>query len=145
MYPFNPAAIKVPEVQEGSDDEQSTSSETLYVTIFIQMLVSLPQFQLVQIMLLHPPLLLLMCQFPRGVPMPTVLMLVVGLVRQLEVTHQWRNSHMNKLHHFQIRYEEGFNVFTDLDYVKWLEQYHPESLPTDHCALISAENELRSF
>ena len=30
---------------------------------------------------------------------------------------------------FQIRFEEGFNVFTDDDYVSWLEIHHPESLP----------------
>ena len=39
---------------------------------------------------------------------------------------------------FEIRYEEGFNVCTDSDYVKWLELHHPESLPKDRYALILA-------
>ena len=30
---------------------------------------------------------------------------------------------------FRIRFEEGFNVFMDDDYVTWLEIHHPESLP----------------
>ena len=30
---------------------------------------------------------------------------------------------------FRIRHDEGFNVFTDDDYVSWLEIHHPESLP----------------
>ena len=30
---------------------------------------------------------------------------------------------------FRIRFEEGFNVFMDDDYVRWLEIHHPESLP----------------
>ena len=42
---------------------------------------------------------------------------------------------------FQIRYEEGFNIFTDRLYVKWLELHHPEVLPADCSSLPSANDE----
>ena len=32
---------------------------------------------------------------------------------------------------FQKRYDNGFDVFTDIDYVRWLKLYHPDSLPDD--------------
>lgn len=39
---------------------------------------------------------------------------------------------------FQIRYDEGTDVYTDPDYIRWLELYHSESLPADHYSLTSA-------
>ena len=55
---------------------------------------------------------------------------------------------------FQIRFEEGFDVFTDDDYVKWLEIHHPEALqlsaPKDftlaeHFASVSPATEVGSL
>jgi len=37
---------------------------------------------------------------------------------------------------FQRCYEEGYNIYTDHKYVRWLELHHPESLPTDRYSLI---------
>ena len=44
-----------------------------------------------------------------------------------------------QLQRFQIRYEEGFNVFTDRFYVKWLKLHHPEALPSQ---LTSAKDDI---
>ena len=30
---------------------------------------------------------------------------------------------------YQHRYEEGYNLYTDICYVNWLEIHHPEALP----------------
>ena len=32
---------------------------------------------------------------------------------------------------FNHRYENGYNLYNDQDYVAWLQQYHPDSLPDD--------------
>ena len=39
---------------------------------------------------------------------------------------------------FQRWYEEGFDVYEDLDYVRWLELHHPESLSDGCNSLIAA-------
>ena len=36
---------------------------------------------------------------------------------------------------FQRRYEERYNIYIDMDYVRWLELYHPETLPDDRSSL----------
>ena len=35
-----------------------------------------------------------------------------------------------ELEHFEKRYENGYNVFTDEKYVAWLQKYHPDSAPS---------------
>ena len=30
---------------------------------------------------------------------------------------------------YERRVENGYNIFTDLNYVAWLEKFHPEHLP----------------
>ena len=30
---------------------------------------------------------------------------------------------------YKCRYEEGYNIFIDVDYVRWLKLHHPESCP----------------
>ena len=43
-----------------------------------------------------------------------------------------------QLDRFKIRYEEGYDVYEDLDYVKWLELYHPEAVPADRYSFVSS-------
>ena len=45
---------------------------------------------------------------------------------------------------FQRRYEEGFNLYTDLCYVNWLEIHHPEALPNDRYDLNPADDCVQS-
>ena len=40
---------------------------------------------------------------------------------------------------FEKRAEEGYNLYTDPAYVSWLEQYHPELLPSDRYSLVSVD------
>ena len=37
----------------------------------------------------------------------------------------------NQLVRFQERYNNGYDIFVDKDYCKWLSLYHPEALPDD--------------
>ena len=43
-----------------------------------------------------------------------------------------------QLDRFKIRYEEGYDVYEDSDYVRWLELNHPEAVPTDRYSLVSS-------
>ena len=43
-----------------------------------------------------------------------------------------------ELDRFKIRYEEGYDVYEDSDYVKWLELNHPEAVAADHYSLVSS-------
>ena len=43
-----------------------------------------------------------------------------------------------QVEHYQHRYEEGYNIYVDLDYVRWLELHHTESLPADRNLLTPA-------
>ena len=36
-----------------------------------------------------------------------------------------------QLVHFEERYSNGYDIFVDKDYVKWLSLYHPKALPDD--------------
>ena len=40
---------------------------------------------------------------------------------------------------FQTRFEEGYNIYDDQDYVVWLDLNHPESLPSDRHSLSSTD------
>ena len=46
---------------------------------------------------------------------------------------------------FQRRYEEGFDVFEDQDYVTWLRLNHPEAVPSDHSSLRAPISVLDEF
>ena len=46
---------------------------------------------------------------------------------------------------FQRRYEEGFDVFEDQDYVTWLRLNHPEAVPSDHSSLRAPTSVLDEF
>ena len=43
---------------------------------------------------------------------------------------------------FEKRLEEGYDLFVDADYVRWLEMHHPEALPPDHYTLTSASDDI---
>ena len=43
-----------------------------------------------------------------------------------------------QLDRFKIRYEEGYDVYEDSDYVKWLELNHSEAVPADRYSLVSS-------
>ena len=36
----------------------------------------------------------------------------------------------DRLRQFEIRYENGYDVFTDESYISWLQEFHPEDLPS---------------
>ena len=38
--------------------------------------------------------------------------------------------HQKKIELFERRYENGFDLYSDSDYVTWLQMYHPESVPS---------------
>ena len=40
-----------------------------------------------------------------------------------------------QLERFQHRYEEGYDIYVDCDYVRWLELHHPKSLPANRYSL----------
>ena len=46
---------------------------------------------------------------------------------------------------FQRRYEEGFDIFEDEDYVTWLRLNHPEAVPSDHSSLRAPTSVLDEF
>ena len=43
-----------------------------------------------------------------------------------------------QLDRFKIRYEEGYDVYENSDYIKWLELNHPQAVPADHYSLVSS-------
>jgi len=72
-----------------------------------------------------------------------------GTSRTSSLTHFSRTSPMTgtlegtsftdeQLKRFQIRYDEGTDVYIDPDYIQWLELYHSESLLADRYSLTSA-------
>ena len=56
------------------------------------------------------------------------------LVDQTHDTEQFTSDQMLL---FQKRVDEGYNLFTDPEYVRWLDIHHPELLPSDRYTLAS--------
>ena len=51
-------------------------------------------------------------------------------VRMMEVLAN--NCYQDKLELHARRFEEGYDIFLDSDYISWLKLYHPESLPPEN-------------
>ena len=46
---------------------------------------------------------------------------------------------------FLRRFQEGYDLFIDADYVRWLELHHPEALPPDRYTLTPANDNVITF
>ena len=46
---------------------------------------------------------------------------------------------------FQTRFEDGYNIYNDKDYVSWLELNHPEAAPSNLTCIDTAISLLDSF
>ena len=43
---------------------------------------------------------------------------------------------------FERRFQEGYGLFVDAEYVCWVELHHPEALPPDHNTLTPANDDV---
>ena len=138
VYPFNPSAISVPDVPDANDDEECSEAPSHH-TLPSDIGINHPSTHYVT----SSSSSLDMSQSVSkkdasnsvvdGASVCVAPSISAGSKPSVDVFTP------EQLRRFQIRYEEGFNVYTDPDYVKWLELYHPESLPSDRYALIPAE------
>ena len=72
-----------------------------------------------------------------GASVVAVLTSLVQGANHVLVTAEGNGFTDEQLELFQRRYEEGYNIYIDHNYVRWLELHHPESLPADRYSLTS--------
>ena len=136
VYPYNPLAIRVPDVQQTSEVDQGSSS-------VVPTSCSLPP----DVGVSHSDSL---CDGSATLSCGVVQSMCDSVNRDGGASVCSTSSVENETtvtftaeqeQRFQIRYEEGFNIFTDRLYVKWLELHHPEVLPADCSSRPSANDE----
>lgn len=66
-------------------------------------------------------------------------MVQTTLIQVLNLVQRTQSFTEEQLALFEHRYENGYNLYIDEDYVSWLQHNHPESLPDDLQDLFSSD------
>ena len=135
VYPFNPLAIRVPEIQKTSEDDQQSSSLlptscSLLSNIGGSHATSPCSSSAASSCGATPS----QCDSVNACDRTSVCS-----VSAVESITSAETFTAKQLQRFQIRYVERFNVFTDRFYIKWLKLHHPEALPSQ---LTSAKDDI---
>ena len=153
IYPFNPTAIKVPEAKSNLDNTASITARPSSLLNETKCNEA-RQFAFP----LNPTdsshstpsssgtthLLTPSAVTSGGASVVAVSTSLVQGANHVSVTAEGNGFTDEELELFERRYEEGYNIYIDHNYVRWLELHHPESLPADRYSL-SSTTEVSGF